>query len=109
MKPELEHKVYEVVGFKYGPPYTLEVHFNDGTRQLVDFEGVLEGELYGPLQEPSLFAQVRLDHEQGNLVWPNGADFDPEILHDWSKRREAMIAAAVKWKQHSPSKAASEM
>jgi uncharacterized membrane protein YeaQ/YmgE (transglycosylase-associated protein family) len=36
------------------------------------------------------------------LVWPNGADFDPEILHDWPERKGAMLAAAVRWKRYSP-------
>jgi hypothetical protein len=31
------------------------------------------------------------------LVWPNGADFDPAMLHDWPKLEEALIARAQKW------------
>jgi hypothetical protein len=30
-----------------------------------------------------LFNQVRIDPEVHTLVWPNGADFDPAMLHDW--------------------------
>jgi hypothetical protein len=44
---------------------------------VVNLNGALEGELYGPLKDPSLFERVKLDEEAGNLVWPNGADFDP--------------------------------
>jgi hypothetical protein len=44
-----------------------------------------------------LFGNVKLDHELSNLVWPNGADFDPEILHDWPERRSAMLQAAAQW------------
>ena len=58
-----------------------------------DFFDVLKGELYGPLKSQVVFDRVRLEH--GNLVWLNGADFDPEILHDWLERKTAMIAAAV--------------
>ena len=65
----------------------------------IDFEGVLEGELYGPLKDLTVFQQVKLDREGGNLVWPSGADFDPEILHDWPERKAAMLAAAVRWRK----------
>jgi hypothetical protein len=46
----------------------------------------LEGELWGPVFEPlkrdlELFRQVRLDNELGTIVWPNGADMDPDVLH----------------------------
>jgi hypothetical protein len=65
----------------------------------IDFEGVLEGELYGPLKDLTVFQQVKLDREGGNLVWPSGADFDPEILHDWPERKAALLAAAVRWRK----------
>ena len=45
-----------------------------------------------------MFKNVKLDRKKGNLVWPNDADFDPEILHDWPERRAAMVAAAARWK-----------
>jgi hypothetical protein len=45
--------------------------------------GVLAGQIFGPLADPRVFEQVRLDEESGTLVWPNGADFDPATLHDW--------------------------
>ena len=102
MKPDLErkvHQIYEVVGFRSVGPYTLEIEFNDGVCRKIDFEGVLEGELYGPLKELTVFQQVKLDEEGGNLVWPSGADFDPEILHDWPERKAAMLAAAVRWRK----------
>jgi uncharacterized membrane protein YeaQ/YmgE (transglycosylase-associated protein family) len=104
VKPEIEnqvHRIYEIVGFRTGAPYTLEVQFNDGVTRVVDFTDVLQGELYGPLKDPKVFGRVKLDREARNLVWPNGADFDPEILHDWPQRRAAMVAAAARWRRHS--------
>jgi hypothetical protein len=94
----MEHGLYEVKNFKVLRPYTLEIRFDDGITNVVNFDGALEGELYGPMKDPFLFERVKLDEESGNLVWPNDADFDPEILHDWPKRRAAFIAAAQKWK-----------
>jgi len=94
----MEHGIYEVKSFKLLGPYTLEIQFDDGVTTVVNLDGALEGELYGPLKDPSLFERVKLDKEIGNLVWPNGADFDPEILHDWPERRARFVAAAQEWK-----------
>ena len=60
--------------------YALRVHFGDGTNQVIDFEPVLGGELFGPLRDPTLFGQVAIDPEAGTLVWPNGADLDNGML-----------------------------
>ena len=94
----MEHGIYEVKSFKLLGAYTLEIQFDDGVTTVVNLDGALEGELYGPLKDPALFERVKLDEETGNLVWPNGADFDPEILHDWPERRARFVAAAQEWK-----------
>jgi hypothetical protein len=59
--------------------------------------GVLAGEVHGPLADESVFRKVRLDREIGTLVWPNGADFDPETLHDWPQHREELKRTAARW------------
>ena len=58
---------------------------------------ILEGELYTPLQDLNLFNAVVVDREAHTLVWPNGADFDPAILHDWPEHEASMIALAQRW------------
>jgi hypothetical protein len=68
------------------------VIFDDSTQQIIDFRPILAGELYGPLRDPDLLNQVRIDPEVRTLVWPNGADFDPTTLHDWPEEIEAMKA-----------------
>ena len=75
--------LHDVVGFEIVGPYTLKSEFDDQTFQTIDFKPALAGELYAPLLELDYFNAVRLDPEAGNLVWPNGADFDPSELHDW--------------------------
>jgi hypothetical protein len=104
----MEHKLYQVTGFQVMRSYTLEIQFDDGVSQIVNFEGVLEGEFYGPLKDPKLFNGVILDRDLGNLVWPNGADFDPEILHDWPERSAEMIQAATVWRFLSESSLAED-
>jgi len=91
------HSVYRVVAFEIMGPYTLRVKFDDGQEREIDFRPVLAGEICGALQDEDLFNQVRIDPEAHTLVWPNGADFDPETLHDWSKYLDAMKRMAKQW------------
>lgn len=93
----MAHEIYRVVSFEKVAPFTLRVQFDDGTFQIADFRPVLKGKLYGPLKNPSLFEQVRIDPEVQTLVWPNGADFDPAILHNWPELSPALAALAAKW------------
>jgi hypothetical protein len=93
----MAHEIYRVTSFEKVAPFTLRVQFNDGTSQTIDFRPVLKGELYGPLQDSRLFDQVRIDPEVYTLVWPNGADFDPAILHNWSESGPALKALAEHW------------
>lgn len=94
----MEHPIYRVVRFEIIAPYTLRVHFDDGSAQEIDFRPVLAGELYGPLQDEQLFNQVEIDPEVHTLVWPNGADFDPATLHDWPEYVESIRNLASQWK-----------
>lgn len=41
--------------------------------------------------------EKRLDAEVNTLVWPNGADFDPAILHDWPDYGPEMTRLANTW------------
>ena len=91
------HPIYRVVAFTIVAPYTLRVTFDDKTTQVIDFSFILEGELYGPLRDISLFNQVQIDSEVQTLVWPNGADFDPATLHDWPEHLESLKALARRW------------
>ena len=81
----MSHPLYDVTGFEVVGPYTLCVTFSDNTQQVIDFEPVLHGEMYSPLRDVRFFNQVRLDPEIRTLVWPNGADFDPYVLHEWPR------------------------
>ena len=86
----MSHSVYRILNFKLIGPYALHVVFDDGVERTVDLEGVLEGEVFGSLKDPRLFEKVDLDPETHTLVWPNGADFDPETLHEWPKYAKSM-------------------
>lgn len=91
-----DYQLYDVVNFEIVADYTLCIEFDDGSEQVIDFEPILLGPLFGPLQDLELFNQVRLETELGTLVWPTGADIDPTVLHDWPQHVEAIIARRKK-------------
>ena len=99
----MEHAIHRVEHFEIVGPYTLALRFDDGTHQRIDFRPVLEGEVFAPLQDLKLFNAVELDPTFGTIQWPNGADFDPETLHDWPKYRDELVAMARQWSKTSES------
>lgn len=99
----MSHAIHRVGSFEIVGPYALAVRFEDGSHQRIDFLPVLEGEVFGPLQDLKLFNAVVLDPTFGTLTWPNGADFDPETLHDWPRYRDELIAMARRWAASSSS------
>ena len=55
--------------------------FSDGLVRELDFVGVLEGGVLEPLNDPVVFSQVAVDPVAGTIVWANGVDLDPDVLH----------------------------
>jgi hypothetical protein len=92
------HGLYRVISAQILRPYVLEVAFGDGLRREIDLSEVLYGELYGPLRDPAMFGRVTVDPAAATVTWPNGADFDPETLHDWPEHEAAFIAQAKRWR-----------
>ena len=97
----MTHDIHRVERFEIVGPYTLALGFEDGTEQRIDFRPVLEGELFGPLQNPTVFNAVSLDKEVGTLTWPNGADLDPTTLHDWPQVRDELVGMARRWAEET--------
>lgn len=93
----MNHPIYHIASFEQVASHALRVHFNDGLCRTIDFTPILAGELYGPLLDPAVFAQVQLDPEVQTLVWPSGADFDPATLHDWPEHEAAFRESAKQW------------
>jgi hypothetical protein len=61
--------------------FRLRLTFTDGLIREVDLSRDLLGPMAEPLQDPAYFRQVRVDPELGTVVWPNGYDLDPCVLH----------------------------
>ena len=93
----MSHRIYRVEHFEIVGPYTLALRFDDGTEQRINFRPVLEGEVFAPLQDLDVFNAIELDSAFGTVQWPNGADFDPETLHDWPKYEQELVAMARRW------------
>ncbi len=93
----MDHLIFKVSSFKISAPYTLELKFNDCTSKKINFEKILYGEMYSPLKDLELFNRVYIDPEISTIVWPNGADFDPAILHDWEKYESELERRAKEW------------
>jgi len=66
--------------------YRMELAFSDGVRGVVDLSPriVGRGGVFRRLEDAQFFRQVRVDPELGTIVWPNEADFCPDLLHRWA-------------------------
>lgn len=91
------HRLYKVTRFEIVANYIVRVEFDDGAEQIIDFEPVLYGEMWGALRDLSVFNAVQLDPVAHTLTWPNHADFDPETLRHWSEYKDELAARAQQW------------
>ena len=75
-----------VTGARVLDSYRIELTFMDGVRGLVDLSKriVGRGGVFKQLEDPAFFRQMHLNTELGTIVWPNGADFCPDLLYSWT-------------------------
>lgn len=73
---------YHVMEAKYVRDFVVWLRFRDGTAGEVDLGPELWGEVFEPLRDVEYFKKLTVHPEFQTLVWPNGADFAPEFLHD---------------------------
>ena len=60
----------------------LHLRFEDGAEGTVDVADLVRfAGVFAPLADPDTFAAVRVDAETGTVVWPGGADLDPDVLY----------------------------
>ena len=60
----------------------LYLRFEDGVEGDLDLAKMDEFKgIFAPLRDKKEFAKVRLHPELGTIVWPNGADLDPDVLY----------------------------
>jgi hypothetical protein len=68
--------------------YVVRIVFADGEVRDVDVEPLLDGPVFGPLREREMFERVDIDELGDTIVWPTGADLDPDVIYgtapqDW--------------------------
>lgn len=64
----------------------VRIELTDGTWKTVNLEPYFRGPIFEPLRsDPALFRSVTVDRELGTIVWPNGADIDPDVLIEGRK------------------------
>ena len=73
---------YDVLEAKYVRDYVIWLRFRDGTAGEVDLGPEPWGPVFEPLRDVEYFKKFTVHPEFETLVWPNGADFAPESLHD---------------------------
>ena len=62
--------------------HRLHLRFADGVEGELDLDRIIRWEgVFAPLLDPARFAEVRVDPDLGTVVWPNGADIDPDVLY----------------------------
>ena len=76
------YKLVDVTGIEVLHDYVVRLRFSDGCTGDID----LRPKLWGPIFEPvasdyEFFLEVRAEPEIGTIMWPNGADLAPEVLH----------------------------
>ena len=67
---------------RYAGGYRIWLRFEDGAEGEVDLSQELDGPVFEPLRRLANFRSFQLHPELKTLVWPNGADFAPEFLHE---------------------------
>jgi hypothetical protein len=66
---------------RYVRDFTVEFTFTDGSRREIDLAPFLGGPIFESLRTLDAFKKFRVDRELGTIVWPNGADIDPDVLY----------------------------
>jgi hypothetical protein len=68
-----------VIEARHVGAHRVWLRFDDGVEGTLDLADELWGEIFEPLRDPAYFGRFTV---ADTLVWPNGADFAPEFLHE---------------------------
>ena len=71
----------------YAGNHTVRLRFGDGVEGEVDLAHNLSDDVFVPLRDTAFFQKFRIDRNLGTLVWPNGAQFPPELLYQQVRER----------------------
>ena len=66
---------------RYIGEYKVELTFNNGRKGVADLSCALNGPIFEPLKDKTIFSQMRVNEELETITWPNGADLAPEYIY----------------------------
>ncbi len=93
--------IYLVRKINYIDGYKICLTFNNRKTKIVDLEPYLDKGVFLPLRDPEYFKLVNVI---GNtLVWPNEADFCPDVLYEIGKDEEKIAKKSTIIKQRRAS------
>jgi len=75
--------------------HVLRIDFSDGLVGELDCSFLLADGLGVELRDPAYFRQVSVDQELQTVVWPNGLDPAPELLHNRLEARADKVSSAA--------------
>ena len=79
--------------------YRVHLRFEDGVEGDLDLGNVIDFKgIFAPLRDEKTFAKVQLHPELGTIVWPNGADLDPDVLYSRITGKPIDVAVPVSGK-----------
>ena len=73
----------KIIAFKIQENFRIWLQFQDGESKVIDFTTLIGKGISAPLLDEDYFNQVTIDNG-GGLEWPNGMDFCPNFLKDYT-------------------------
>lgn len=62
--------------------FGVRLEFSNGESRVINLERYLRGPIFQPMRDdPTRFRELSVDPRAGTIVWPNGADIDPDVLY----------------------------
>jgi hypothetical protein len=78
----MDEELVRVKGVEVLDGFRVRLTFTNDAQKVIDLDTYLRGPVFEPIRnDAKLFRAVRVDEEAGTIVWPNGADLDPDVLY----------------------------
>jgi hypothetical protein len=78
----MDDELVRVKGVEVLDGFKVLLTFTNDAQKVIDLDTYLRGPVFEPIRsDAKMFRAVRVDEEAGTIVWPNGADVDPDVLY----------------------------
>jgi hypothetical protein len=92
---EAPSPILEVIEATPTEGHVLRIGFSDGLVGELDCAFLLAGGVGVELHDPAYFRQATVDPELRTVVWPNGFDPAPELLHNRLEAQSSKVSSAA--------------